>query len=218
MESARDAAGPDGRGGITASLVSALVAEQFPSWAGRPVRPVPTDGWDNRSYRLGDDLLVRLPSAADYVAAVAKEDHWLPRLAPRLPLQVPEPVATGRPGSGYAWPWSVRRWIEGRPVLGTPPADAVAFARDLARFLVTLRGLDPTGGPPPGPHCFHRGGPPGHDDGGVRAALASLGSVVDGDACRPSGPTRWPRPGRGQRSGSTATSLRATCCWTTPAT
>jgi len=181
---ARDDAGPDGRGGITASLVSRLVAEQFPSWAGRPVRPVPADGWDNRSYRLGDDLLVRLPSAADYVEAVAKEDHWLPRLAPQLPLQVPEPVATGHPAAGYAWPWSVRRWIEGRPVLGTPPADAVTFARDLARFLVVLRGIDGTGGPRPGPHCFHRGGPPGYYDDEVRTALTALGSRVDGGACR----------------------------------
>lgn len=184
MPSARDDAGPDGRGGITASLVGALVAEQFPSWAGRPVHPVPTDGWDNRSYRLGEDLVVRLPSAAGYVEAVAKEDHWLPRLAPGLPLQVPEPVATGRPGAGYPWPWSVRRWIEGRPVLGTSPADPVAFARDLARFLVVLRGLDATGGPPPGSHCFHRGGPPSCYAAEVDAALAALGDGVDGDACR----------------------------------
>jgi hypothetical protein len=32
-----------------------------------------------------------------------------PLLAARLP------VALGSPGGGYPWPWSVRRWIDGRP-------------------------------------------------------------------------------------------------------
>ncbi|GAA1434690.1 aminoglycoside phosphotransferase family protein [Microlunatus lacustris] len=175
--------GPDGRGGITAELVSRLLAEQFPAWSGLAVRPVPTDGWDNRTYRLGGDLAVRLPSAAGYAAAVAKEDRWLPRLASSLPLRVPEPVATGRPGSGYAWSWSVRRWIEGRPVLGAAPADLVSFARQLAHFLAVLQSLEASDGPPPGAHCFHRGGAPAFYDAEVRDALAVLGPTVDGEAC-----------------------------------
>ena len=97
----RDDAGPDGRSGITAELVTRLLAEQFPAWAALPVRPVPTDGWDNRTYRLGDDLLVRLPSAAGYAAAVAKEDRWLPRLAPSPrysaePSVAPSPMSANR--------------------------------------------------------------------------------------------------------------------------
>ena len=90
----------DGRAGITARLVRRLVAEQHPRWAGLPVTPVEADGWDNRTYRLGDSLTVRLPTHERYVAGVAKEDRWLPVLAPRLPLTIPEPVATGRPGPG----------------------------------------------------------------------------------------------------------------------
>jgi aminoglycoside phosphotransferase (APT) family kinase protein len=177
-------AGPDGRRGITADLVRRLLAEQFPAWSSLPVRPVPTDGWDNRTYRLGDHLLVRLPSAAGYAAAVTKEDRWLPRLASGLPLQVPEPLATGRPGQGYPWAWSVRRWIPGRPVLDAPPSDAVGLARDLAHFLTSLRGIDATDGPAPGDHCFWRGAPPGYYDAEVHAALATLGDTVDGEACR----------------------------------
>ena len=47
------------RDDIDASLAAKLVAEQFPQWAELPVRPVDLSGWDNRTFRLGDALLVR---------------------------------------------------------------------------------------------------------------------------------------------------------------
>lgn len=67
--------GSDGRAGIDAALVKRLVAAQFPQWSDLPVTPVEVDGWDNRTYRLGEEMTVRLPTAAGYVAGVAKEDH-----------------------------------------------------------------------------------------------------------------------------------------------
>jgi aminoglycoside phosphotransferase (APT) family kinase protein len=88
----------DGRAGIDATLVRRLIAAQFPRWSGLPVNPVEVDGWDNRTYRLGDDMTVRLPTAAGYVPAVAKENEWLPRLAPALPVAVPPILAVGTPG------------------------------------------------------------------------------------------------------------------------
>ncbi len=164
---------------IDAALAARLVAEQFPQWAGLPVVPVAEGGWDNRTFRLGDALTVRLPTAEWYVPAVAKEHTWLPRLAPHLPLPIPEPVALGSPGAGYPWPWSVRRWIEGRPGADDRIADPVAFAGDLARFLVALWGVDATGGPAAGAHSFHRGGALAVYDKETRAALDALGSRVD---------------------------------------
>ncbi|GGV94878.1 hypothetical protein GCM10015535_61190 [Streptomyces gelaticus] len=71
---------PDGRAGINAALVKRLIAAQFPQWSRLPVIPVPVDDWDNRTYRLGDDMTVRLPTAAGYAPAVDKECNWLPRL------------------------------------------------------------------------------------------------------------------------------------------
>ena len=71
---------------ITPSLVARLVSEQFPQWRNLAVRPVELDGWDNTTFRLGESLSVRLPSADEYVAQVEKEQHWLPLLAPRLVL------------------------------------------------------------------------------------------------------------------------------------
>src|SRR6476469_2753532 len=91
----------DGRAGIDAGLVGRLVADQFPQWGDLPVVPVEADGWDNRTYRLGSALSVRLPTAEGYVPAVLKEHRWLPVLAPQLPLPVPESIALGEPTTGF---------------------------------------------------------------------------------------------------------------------
>jgi len=78
---------------VGAEQVRRLIELQFPQWAGLPVRPVDSGGWDNWTFRLGAGMLVRLPSAAEYALAVGKEHRWLPVLAPRLPLPVPVPLA-----------------------------------------------------------------------------------------------------------------------------
>ena len=167
------------RDDIDATLAAKLVAEQFPQWAELPVRPVDLSGWDNRTFRLGDELLVRLPSAAAYVASVEKEHTWLPRLAPQLPVRIPESVTLGAPGAGYPWPWSVRRWIAGRPAEQSRIADLSAFALDLAGFLTALMAVDATDGPAAGAHNFHRGGPPAFYDAETREALVTLDGRLD---------------------------------------
>jgi aminoglycoside phosphotransferase (APT) family kinase protein len=129
-------------------LVRRLVEDQLPQWAALDVRPVASSGTDNALFRLGTDLVVRLPRIGWAVEDVTKEQTWLPRLAPHLPVPVPAPVALGRPGHGYPWRWSVYRWLD----LGTNPAvgaleDPVGLAQDLAAFVRALRAVDPTGGP-----------------------------------------------------------------------
>ncbi|MHA6628158.1 aminoglycoside phosphotransferase family protein [Pseudonocardia sichuanensis] len=168
------------RDAIDAALAARLVAAQFPGWAALPVVPVELPGWDNRTFRLGDDMTVRLPTAEGYVASVEKEHTWLPRLAPQLPFPIPVPLAIGAPGEEYPWPWSVRRWIYGHVSSRERIRDLVAFARDLAGFLVALQRADATAGPAAGAHCFHRGTPPRFYDGETRAAIAALGSRIDG--------------------------------------
>lgn len=169
---------------IDEHLARRLVAAQFPRWAHLPVVPVAIGGVDNRTFRLGDDLTVRMPSAAGYTAQVAKEQRWLPHLAPRLPLPVPVPVAVGRPGLGYPHPWSVLRWIDGETAAAGRIDDMTAFARDVAAFLVALRGIDATGGPPPGPHNFHRGGDLAVYAEETDAAIERLHGRVDAGAAR----------------------------------
>jgi aminoglycoside phosphotransferase (APT) family kinase protein len=164
---------------ITPALVARLVAEQFPQWARLPITPVDLDGWDNTTFRLGDELSVRLPSADAYVAQIDKEHRWLPVLAPRLPLPIPEPVAKGDPGAGFPRPWSVYRWLAGEHATADRVSDLDRFASDLARFLAALYRVEPTDGPPAGAHSFFRGCPPATYDAETRAAIAALGKEID---------------------------------------
>jgi aminoglycoside phosphotransferase (APT) family kinase protein len=99
-------------------------------------------------YRLGDELVVRLPRVERAVAPLLKEREWQPRLAPRLPLAVPIPLAHGVPGDGYAFEWSVYRWLEGEPATHERIADPAEAARDLAAFVTGLERIDATDGPP----------------------------------------------------------------------
>ena len=164
---------------IDVTLVERLVATQFPQWAHLPVRPVDLSGWDNRTFRLGDTMSVRLPSAEGYVAGVAKEQRWLPTLAPHLPLPVPVPLGVGKPGAGYPWPWSVNRWLDGENASPDSIGDLREFAVDLARFLVALNRVDATGGPIGGEHSFYRGASLAHYDADTRHSLDVLRGVVD---------------------------------------
>lgn len=155
-------------------LVRRLVAAQFPHWADLPVRGVSDQGWDNQTYHLGDDMLVRLPSAKEYALAVDKEHRWLPALAERLPVPIPVPLAQGAPGEGYPHPWSIYSWLEGDTAEKATIADLTVFATDLAGFLAALRAVDPSAGPPPGVHNWFRGGPLTTYDPMTQESLATL--------------------------------------------
>ncbi|MBC2901647.1 aminoglycoside phosphotransferase family protein [Streptomyces cupreus] len=152
---------------IDAELVRRLVAEQFPQWAELPVRLVRSAGTDNAMYRLGDELVVRLPRLPGGEGQILREHRWLPRLAPHLPLSVPVPLAVGEPGAGFALPWGVYRWLEGSNDL-VELADA---AVELGRFVAALHKVDASGGPP-----SYRGAPPGGNDSYVRQAIRDFGS------------------------------------------
>lgn len=164
------------------ALVRRLVAAQFPQWADLAVRPIARSGWDNRSFHLGEHMIVRLPSALDYAVQVEKEHWWLPRLAPLLPLPIPVPLAMGEPTRGYPWRWSVYRWLEGETATPERIADLRDFARTLAQFLIDLQCIDPTDGPAPGAHNFYRGGSLTTYDVETRQALVVLKGTIDVDA------------------------------------
>lgn len=170
---------------VSTETVARLIAEQFAHWADLPVRPVRHSGWDNRSFRLGDTMLVRLPSAAGYVAQVEKEQRWLPYLAKRLPLPIPEPLAKGKPSQDYPWPWSIYRWLDGDPLaLQLPETNLKLLAQNVAAFLQALHAIDASNGPPAGAHNFHRGGSLLVYDAEARAAIESVSDEVDAELAR----------------------------------
>ncbi len=169
---------------ITDDLVRRLIDAQFPHWSGLPVTPVPRQGHDNRTFRLGTDLAVRLPSHERYVAGISKEDAVLPGLAAHLDLAVPAPVATGAPDVHFPFPWSVRRWLDGETPDQVRGLDRTRLAHDLGLALRDLRAAPTHGGPLGGAHSFHRGCHPsayGHE---VQEALVALDGEVDVEACR----------------------------------
>ncbi len=170
----------DDRLWVSSEQVVALVADQFPQWADMPVRPVDHGGWDNRSFRLGETMLVRMPSAARYVPQIEKEHVWLPKLASALPVPIPVPLVRGEPGEGYPYPWSIYAWLEGEPLvqcLGR--IDLSVLAEDVASFLIALHAIDASKGPPAGDHNFHRGGSLSVYDDEAQLAMLAVEDEVD---------------------------------------
>jgi len=165
---------------IDVSLVRRLLAAQFPKWADLPIEAVPSTGTVNAIYRLGDDMVVRLPRVHRWARSLEIEYEWLPKLAPHLPLAVPEPLAKGSPGEGYPWPWAVYRWIEGETWNADSVRDLREAATDLARFITALQLIDTTGAPGPRPRGSR--GTLAERDPYVRAAIAASHGMIDTDA------------------------------------
>ncbi|ARZ71576.1 phosphotransferase [Streptomyces albireticuli] len=162
-------------------LVRRLIAGRFPRWAGLPVERFPSGGTVNAMYRLGDDMVVRLPLREGGAGDVALEREWLSRLAPLLPTAVPEALGAGEPAEGCPWPWSVYRWLPGENPEAGALEEPVALAGDLAGFVAAMRRVTLPGAPP-----AHRGGPLGSLDAETRAAIEQLRGIpregVDCDA------------------------------------
>lgn len=186
---------------IDAALAARLLEGQFPRWSGLPVRPVAASGTDNVTFRVGADLAVRLPRTARTQGQIEKDLAWLPRLAPGLPLAVPQPLELGAPAEGFPFTWGVYRWIDGDTFDRGRLADPCAAARDLAAFVHRLQDADTTGAPAPPADPFSRGTPLAPRDELFRAAVDELRDEFDvglvlaaWEAALAVGP--WPGPPR----------------------
>ncbi len=166
---------------ITGELVAALISQQLPEYADRLIVPL-SNGWDNAMFRLGDDLIVRLPRRALAADLIVNEQRWLPQLAPRLPLPISAPVAVGVPGLNYPWHWSVVRFHAGATALssldhGRSNFDPVHGAEALGQFLRALH--------EPAPHDAPinpwRGVPLAERDELARQRFHELRDVIDAD-------------------------------------
>jgi aminoglycoside phosphotransferase (APT) family kinase protein len=131
---------------IDLGLVRSLVDGEFPQYADLPLRRLAASGSTNALFRLGNDLLVRLPRQPGNGAVIEKEQLWAGEFASRLPVKVPQIVAVGRPSQGYTEQWSIVGWLPGdHPAAcgpDEPPTEQRAqLARDLADVIIALRSV-----------------------------------------------------------------------------
>jgi aminoglycoside phosphotransferase (APT) family kinase protein len=131
------------------ALVRRLLAAQMPHLADRSLTIVEPWGTDNAIWRLGDDLVVRFPRIFWAAEQIEREALWLPRLAPYLPVALPEPLVIGEPEDGYPYRWAVHRWIPGEGAALDRVDDPVGFALDLADVVRKLQTAPAEGAPPP---------------------------------------------------------------------
>jgi aminoglycoside phosphotransferase (APT) family kinase protein len=164
---------------VTRELVRRLLEAQQPDLAGLPIE-VMTNGWDNVVYRLGSELLIRLPRREMAAKLVVHEQQWLPLLQARLPLPIPAPVRTGNPDFGYPWSWSVVPFLPGQVAAQNPPSDLRDAAVILGEFLAALH----TPAPPDAPINPYRGVPLANRRAAVLENLAAVADLVDSTAAR----------------------------------
>jgi aminoglycoside phosphotransferase (APT) family kinase protein len=161
---------------IDVALVRRLIADQFPERAGLIIREVQSTGTVNAIYRVGEDAYARLPRRMAGETSLQREAQWLPWLAKRLSLPIPEPIGQGRSSASYPCAWALYRWIDGEPYTDDNIEDEAQAARDLAGFVANLRRLDPSGAPPAGRRPLQQ------LDDETRAAIEAGRMLMDSDA------------------------------------
>jgi aminoglycoside phosphotransferase (APT) family kinase protein len=169
---------------ISTDLAIKLIAGQFPQWARLRVRPVISVGTECVLYRLGDDLVIRLPRRPGGTLDELLIEGVLPRLAPYLPVPVPELIAEGRPTADYPASWGVLRWIDGdTPAEGHLTAPGL-LADDLAEFLVALWRIDLAQVDLANSPAAYRGGPLVEEHEFTLDAIEQVRGQIDADAAR----------------------------------
>ena len=185
---------------INKLLARKLIEEQFPEYAILSIVDVEKQGHDNRTYRLGRHMLIRMPTAADYALKVPKEQELLPQLAKRLSVNIPAPIKMGNPSADFPYPFSIYKWLSGKSInlLTLTDQDKEQLAFDLAKFLKELQAINDVEGPEPGQHNWWRGDHVSVYDKGAREQIAELAEIIDAgkalalwnQACA----TRWNKP------------------------
>lgn len=150
----------DDRIEVKLDTVQNLIKDQFPTWSNLAICPVEQSGWDNRTFHLGDGMVMRFPSAERYANQVEKDYHWLPIIGAAISYDIPSPIAIGKPDHGYPFKWSIFRWIDGTTADTVRNLDLGQFALDLSKFLLELQTLNTMAAPQPGSENFYRGDSP----------------------------------------------------------
>ena len=127
-------------------MVRSLVDSQCPWWTQLPLNAMATSGTEHTTYRLGEELVVRVPRDTSAEAGLRREIDWLPRVRGRLALELPVIEHVGEPSSACPHVWTVNRWVSGEdacvPVLSEHVP--LTWADALAEVVTSLRTFDLT--------------------------------------------------------------------------
>ncbi len=145
------------------------------------ITEVEQQGHDNRTYRIGEDMLIRMPTAESYALKVPKEQELLPKLASHLSVNIPAPIKIGSPSDDYLYPFSIYKWLDGRSAnhLTLEISALENLASELATFLKELQAITDVEGPEPGQHNWWRGHHVSVYDDGARNQIAELSDIID---------------------------------------
>ena len=166
---------------IDENLVKNLIESGFPKYSNLSITPVKQQGHDNRTFHLGNEMLIRVPSSKRYAKKVSKEQEWLPKISPNVSFKIPKPIHIGKPSKDYPYNWSIYEWIPGES-LNLLPKDKVNLeevAKKLAKFIKELHKIDVSGAPKAGKSTFYRGCSPKFYDDDTRNYLDKLRNIID---------------------------------------
>jgi aminoglycoside phosphotransferase (APT) family kinase protein len=159
---------------IDEALVRTLIESQFPQFSELSCYQV-DEGFDNALWRLGDDLVVRIPRREIAVEPLEHELRWLPEIAGHVTLQTPLPHLAGKPSEYFAWPWLIARWIEGVPGDSLSVDDRRGSAAALATFFREIH----LAAPPDAPASPYRGGPLRERSAALETRSLDISDIVD---------------------------------------
>ncbi|WP_457098849.1 phosphotransferase [Microbacterium sp. P5_E9] len=160
--------------------LSAALAAQFPEFAGLPVRRVESAGTVIAPFRVGENVVARLPLVpTDADAArdsIHREQRYALVLADHLRVAVPRPLGIGEPFRGYSGIWSVWTWLPGQSLDQLPLARDARLAGDLAEVITSIQALPAAGRMWNGEG---RGGRPLADTSWVRESIDASAHLID---------------------------------------
>jgi len=124
---------------VTPQFAADLLREQFPDLPAQQVTVLAT-GWDNTAFVVDGQWLFRFPRRRIAVPGVQREITVLSRLAPRLPLPIPDPRFVGQPSSRYPWPFFGARLLPGVELTdsGLSDSERAVVAASVGYFLRLL--------------------------------------------------------------------------------
>lgn len=176
-----------------------LIAHQFPEFSNLPIVEVDDQGHDNKTFRLGAEMLIRLPTAESYALAVEKEQKFLPQLVKHLDIPIPAPIKMGEPCDDFPYPFSIYKWLPGKSAnqVELNNDQLEKLASQLAHFLKQLQGIQNLEGPGPGQHSWWRGDHVNFYDKGAREQIADLSGTIDNNSAlklwEMASATKWER-------------------------